>query len=229
MRGTRFVEGLTREFERIIPAHAGNSTRRRRRDRPPADHPRACGELWKCLSLLGLLAGSSPRMRGTLIIVTHTEHVDRIIPAHAGNSAKWICLRVCRSDHPRACGELSIDVDTSKTFGGSSPRMRGTLFLRVHLHVPERIIPAHAGNSVDIDDIVWRGPDHPRACGELLWRTLLRGSRIGSSPRMRGTPWYRSCPVMRLRIIPAHAGNSTYQKLPASSKSDHPRACGELR
>ena len=45
---------------------------------------------------------------------------------------------------------------------------------------------------------------------------------------MRGTPIFRDPSIVGSRIIPAHAGNSAPQGSPANSRTDHPRACGEL-
>ena len=70
---------------RFIPACAGNRRQGREGRRCPAVHPRVRGEQPEQAALLGLLAGSSPRARGT-----DGEHVvraigNRFIPACAGN------------------------------------------------------------------------------------------------------------------------------------------------
>ena len=70
----------------IIPAHAGNSDSAACPASVDADHPRACGELAVGQIHTTLLAGSSPRMRGTLGECFHQLTWCRIIPAHAGNS-----------------------------------------------------------------------------------------------------------------------------------------------
>ena len=188
-------------------------------------------------------------MRGTL--PWFAQHADsrRIIPAHAGNSALLMARAICHPDHPRACGELEADILKVEQTGGSSPRMRGTLesppvsSMRLSGSSPRmrgtpkqlsqkiaglRIIPAHAGNSAQIELESRDIPDHPRACGELVYFPPVRNVTIGSSPRMRGTleRTENSHPI--IRIIPAHAGNSgTYREQP-SYHPDHPRACGEL-
>ena len=65
MRGTRNEHGIGDVADRIIPAHAGNTTDRDRECIPPADHPRACGEHSPRPAKPGYRSGSSPRMRGT--------------------------------------------------------------------------------------------------------------------------------------------------------------------
>ena len=130
---------------RIIPAHAGNSRQ------------------------------YSPRMRGTLVHSSAVVAVRiipragmtvvsvRIIPAHAGNSRQYTLCSRRSTDHPRACGELSTVHSLQSSQYGSSPRMRGTLdstlsaVVAVHPRacgnsrqytLCDRIIPAHAGNSL---------------------------------------------------------------------------------
>ena len=46
---------------------------------------------------------------------------------------------------------------------------------------------------------------------------------------MRGTPQRRGRRQRRHRIIPAHAGNTTYVFFSSVSSRDHPRTCGEHR
>ena len=106
--------------------------------------------------------------------------------------------------------------------------MRGTPRRTACRSRPTRIIPAHAGNSLELWVTHYRKPDHPRACGELFQRTAPDDFDLGSSPRMRGTPRQRSRRPPRRRIIPAHAGNSTTHRVDHRLATDHPRACGEL-
>ena len=222
------------------------------------DHPRACGELSDSIMWTKFTNGSSPRMRGTLVLQRRRRVHHRIIPAHAGNSPSVRWSQTSSPDHPRACGELSSLKMPTKPESGSSPRMRGT-----PQHLPSvsqwsRIIPAHAGNSLERPLLMhvagaYPRPDHPRACGELSPGRPVRLRPTGSSPRMRGTHGRdRPCPRVTLRIIPAHAGNALSaasitsfrlriipahagnsglpdrQRPHAEAPSDHPRACGEL-
>ena len=66
--------------------------------------------------------------------------------------------------------------------------MRGKLISHLRFLLDERIIPAHAGQT--LGSVFYEGcsTDHPRACGANNytaddWRQLY-----GSSPRMRGKP-----------------------------------------
>ena len=89
------------------------------------------------------------------------------------------------------------------------------------------IIPAYAGNTLDVH---WSSPfvrDHPRVCGEHV-RDWRGGVRLGgSSPRMRGTRARRGHSGHGIGIIPAYAGNTNVWPFAAFLHRDHPRVCGE--
>ena len=110
-------------------------------------------------------------------------------------------------DHPRACGEHMRADNSTPHNGGSSPRMRGTQPPSAHADQGRRIIPAHAGNTKNMED---------------YWNT-----GVGSSPRMRGTLVRVLDRDARIGIIPAHAGNTLNRLTANISIRDHPRACGE--
>ena len=110
---------------------------------------------------------------------------------------------------------------------GAPPRVRGEVPLHRRYQTRLGRTPARAGRSQC-------GPGrrcprwaHPRACGE---KRIRRGSRcltIGAPPRVRG----EACPLTtcgRLRRrTPARAGRSWTPAPPSSTRSAHPRACGE--
>ena len=212
MRGTRIprLQGLA--SRRIIPAHAGNSASSRRATGDQPDHPRACGELECDIWVEQAVTGSSPRMRGTRRTVRRQVGFDRIIPAHAGNSARSAVSRDRAPDHPRACGELLYNRLLRSNSDGSSPRMRGTRIAHEIFRRDPRIIPAHAGNSLAKTSNPNPLTDHPRACGELDRKHVGRRLEAGSSPRMRGTHPSDLADLVPSRIIPAHAGNSVTPK-----------------
>ena len=55
------------------------------------------------------------------------------------------------------------------------------------------------------------------------------GSRLGSSPRMRGSLSLVAAACALFGIIPAHAGLTLIHHLVSSFRRDHPRACGAHR
>ena len=85
--------------------------------------------------------------------------------------------------------------------------MRGALFSAPASTSSERIIPADAGSTAPWSDAPSSPSDHPRGCGEHMYRPLMSPSSAGSSPRMRG--------ALRLYIWPC------------APRQDHPRGCGE--
>ena len=68
--------------------------------------------------------------------------------------------------------------------------------------------------------------DHPRACGANAVTRAPASRPCGSSPRMRGKRRIVDTRHNRLRIIPAHAGQTKSKRVRAFSMPDHPRACG---
>ena len=226
MRGKR-VEQLSKDDGgRIIPAHAGQTGTRSSGSGPASDHPRACGaNLGETGQRLDR-TGSSPRMRGKRKAEVLSNALDRIIPAHAGQTARMASSAWLRPDHPRACGANPEHVGVVVAVHGSSPRMRGkhsSLFLAFHFI---RIIPAHAGQTVGRLAVVPASTDHPRACGANMGTHSLAAERTGSSPRMRGKLGHGLQRGRLSRIIPAHAGQTRSWSASSTTRTDHPRACG---
>ena len=126
MRGTLQNAIEIRVGAGIIPAYAGNTTSYHlfRRDR--RDHPRVCGEHPVTTPDSDTVAGSSPRMRGTLPLQSNPAKDGGIIPAYAGNTRPRPSMASTTRDHPRVCGEHPSLKPYSASFAGSSPRMRGT-------------------------------------------------------------------------------------------------------
>ncbi|KAB7789963.1 hypothetical protein F7D09_1513 [Bifidobacterium leontopitheci] len=127
MRGTRREVELRTLDLGIIPAYAGNTSSMRHSGPRPWDHPRVCGEHDVVDDPFGAVAGSSPRMRGTLKSMPRYQLTAGIIPAYAGNT-RYPRDRATRyRDHPRVCGEHHVTRGKRRESRGSSPRMRGTL------------------------------------------------------------------------------------------------------
>ena len=153
---------------RFIPACAGNSSRQDHPGPSRTVHPRVCGEQFFWQSATGPVVGSSPRVRGTAALRSGCDRGNRFIPACAGNSRAG--LRQCRrcAVHPRVCGEQFgpwFDLDV---VGGSSPRVRGTAQVCHPAAFQKRFIPACAGNSAPLMDLVTYVTVHPRVCGEQI-------------------------------------------------------------
>ena len=172
------------------------------------DHPRVCGEHSRVMKSRSNCGGSSPRMRGTPIACRILSAPAGIIPAYAGNTARYRNLRKLYWDHPRVCGEHHMPFPQQSGPAGSSPRMRGTLNYPSGDAEAAGIIPAYAGNtSIEHRKRRWNW-DHPRVCGEHMVSRSLAMASLGSSPRMRGTLFLAGVDGDDLGIIPAYAGNT---------------------
>ena len=110
---------------------------------------------------------------------------------------------------------------------GSSPRVRGKLFVRYFTWTRWRLIPACAGKTKAFYGVHFLSPAHPRVCGENSALKCLCVVVIGSSPRVRGK--HRSMAVFEkiLRLIPACAGKTIGKMFTLRVGTAHPRVCGE--
>ena len=204
----------------------------------PEEHPRVCGENVVIASDRRAALGTSPRMRGKLLLRRYHQIEWRNIPAYAGKtmsprphqSGLAEHPRVCgetlhsssaialSSEHPRVCGENLVSVKTPGYGIGTSPRMRGKLFLRLRFTLLERNIPAYAGKTAFCCTTESKLSEHPRVCGENSPTLRPRCGWIGTSPRMRGKRMWRLDSLLGPRNIPAYAGKTTAGISPSTSK-----------
>ena len=168
MRGTLRTGKRRHVTGGIIPAYAGNTNASLASMLSARDHPRVCGDHFSPTVGESTKMGSSPRMRGTLILRHHGKANSGIIPAYAGNTRAETTSDYYNWDHPRVCGEHAAVLMLRMVCLGSSPRMRGTP--RIH-HIGALrggIIPAYAGNTCVQSTPPPVSRDHPRVCGEHL-------------------------------------------------------------
>ena len=111
----------------IIPACAGNTSAGAMPVPSRTDHPRVCGEHPAMVCTTPAAPGSSPRVRGTHLLICDCVRVRGIIPACAGNTMPMFSPWRKPRDHPRVCGEHDIQLTVTQCAPGSSPRVRGTL------------------------------------------------------------------------------------------------------
>ena len=126
VRGTARSADRGGENLRFIPACAGNGGRRFRVLLVRAVHPRVCGERSEPASASGVRPGSSPRVRGTVVLEHDPGPAGRFIPACAGNGGFRRTSGHWQAVHPRVCGERQYAGSPETMIGGSSPRVRGT-------------------------------------------------------------------------------------------------------
>ena len=210
MRGTGGRRCSQYRARRFIPACAGNSAGDPGNYSWGAVHPRVCGEQSADTTYPILKSGSSPRVRGTERIFSCHTHCQRFIPACAGNSLQSIPARLHQTVHPRVCGEQAIRTAPRNPDAGSSPRVRGTVFTADFVFKVKRFIPACAGNRPGAGHLIAAEPVHPRVCGEQFVSDVRRDLLPGSSPRVRGTAHCQDHATVKMRFIPACAGNRRY-------------------
>ena len=109
----------------IIPACAGSTRCHGGGQASFWDHPRMCGEHLDGESVPVSSKGSSPHVRGALVIVFTFRVDEGIIPACAGSTRPRRGEREDARDHPRMCGEHEADEDAETAETGSSPHVRG--------------------------------------------------------------------------------------------------------
>ena len=131
------------------------------------------------------------------------------------------------TDHPRVRGEHTLRELHRKRQDGSSPRARGTPVAADPQLFCMRIIPACAGNTRLPARKSRVRADHPRVRGEHEEIYGVGQAPYGSSPRARGTRLTMDIAGLRVRIIPACAGNTSAARWNITAESDHPRVRGE--
>ena len=207
-RGTLDRYSCFRDFNRFIPAYAGNARPRAICRRRQAVHPRIRGERPKLPTIMKQATGSSPHTRGTRPDGCCTGGLGRFIPAYAGNARERSSDARPETVHPRIRGERDCAGPAIPMRIGSSPHTRGTPRLRHRPDVPQRFIPAYAGNAqarAGLDRLL---PVHPRIRGEREFLQHHQATGEGSSPHTRGTPRPASGNHHDRRFIPAYAGNA---------------------
>ena len=146
-------------------------------------------------------------MRGKLFVVRNTIPLFRITPAGAGKTSHVRTVDSPSKDHPRRCGENSLNEADCSDAPGSPPQVRGKPSRRLTVSRSSWITPAGAGKTRSQRTRRRSRWDHPRRCGENSYAVTRFSSILGSPPQVRGKP---SSPVTSV-----------------NPPQDHPRRCGE--
>ena len=147
MRGKHETELARHDRHGITPADAGKTFFVCRTTVLHEDHPRGCGENSALVTIVMLLLGSPPRMRGKQLRFGLWCPATRITPADAGKTCVAAQARVIHRDHPRGCGENLLKRANLSAALGSPPRMRGKLQQCRRFPISARITPADAGKT----------------------------------------------------------------------------------
>ena len=158
----------------LIPACAGQTRPSSLARTARRAHPRVCGADLMSACLMETAYGSSPRVRGRRHHVSTAETRHGLIPACAGQTDAALFHESVQRAHPRVCGADGFRCAPRGGAGGSSPRVRGRLKLRIKARVLEGLIPACAGQT-GVEHLC-RGCDwaHPRVCGADDGRMFAR-------------------------------------------------------
>ena len=147
LRGTPKSERLIQYDIRFIPVLTGNTLGAIVVHGQQAVHPRAYGEHPCARQLSHVVRGSSPCLRGTLLIQQRHVNDRRFIPVLTGNTNLSAVSHGSITVHPRAYGEHDDDRFTVLRWCGSSPCLRGTRLTTI-IGVPlHRFIPVLTGNT----------------------------------------------------------------------------------
>ena len=186
-RGTVGEELSRVRGRRFIPADAGNGSTPSRRAVRDSVHPHGRGERTGAKRVAAFIGGSSPRTRGTVSTDPADARDRRFIPADAGNGRSAGSRPTPCPVHPRGRGERRARSVVIGRLSGSSPRTRGTVFVRNAAQALGRFIPADAGNGERRRRRRSVPTVHPRGRGERAASIRSASITSGSSPRTRGT------------------------------------------
>ena len=169
-----------------------------------------------------------PRSRGenpqeNLGTTTHAW----LIPAHAGKTKTSGEMSATPAAHPRSRGENVKCQGLPTVRVGSSPLTRGKRPVSGSGSSSRGLIPAHAGKTTVSGDRAHERRAHPRSRGENRDGVLKSMSIGGSSPLTRGKPPEDGSLTGALRLIPAHAGKTSWGPTWGRCCTAHPRSRGE--
>ena len=246
-RGKPDWRRVRRVDDRLIPAQAGKTRRRRAPSSASPAHPRSRRE--NLAYQIGELYwfGSSPLTQGKRRRASSEIRVDGLIPAHErktstrGNcpSATWdhprsagktwcASARPQRSRvHPRSRRENVSIVSPPSLSAGSSPLTRGKHGLRASVRENAGLIPAHAGKTRLSAWHPSRPWAHPRSRGENLPLVFLCTLWWGSSPLTRGKRRHNPATTAVVGLIPTHAGSTSWMQGSRPTCGAHPHSRGE--
>ena len=226
-RGKLDRRGCLKALAGLIPAHAGKTRAWPTASRRCWAHPRSRGENRHRRHELLDIRGSSPLTRGKRVY--GGDALDRLglIPAHAGKTRGHCWFTFSSRAHPRSRGENRSVRQGAGALRGSSPLTRGKRVVDLSSELSDRLIPAHAGKTGSRSTCAVFTPAHPRSRGENGWVDLERIADSGSSPLTRGKHESVNERSDDERLIPAHAGKTSYKACASETAAAHPRSRGE--
>jgi len=190
-----------------IPACAGEPPDAAGAGLPQGVYPRVCGGAVGMIVVGAIVAGLSPRVRGSLARIRHQSNCWGSIPACAGEPCPARPWRTLPGVYPRVCGGARVD---------PLPRRGGRV----------GSIPACAGEPGRRRGARRRIRVYPRVCGGASASRSAGVRQSGLSPRVRGSPHVRPAGLLPVGSIPACAGEPGRAAWTRSRVRVYPRVCG---
>ena len=172
------------------------------------------------------MKGLSPRVRGNRCRRIPTLRTSRSIPACAGEPHSRQERGPHRWVYPRVCGGTLMSRWTLSTQSGLSPRVRGNLYVVAFWFLPERSIPACAGEPCPGTSSLLDPWVYPRVCGGTIRIAAAVAGAHGLSPRVRGNLAIRCDWQWSAGSIPACAGEPSPVLSHFVISWVYPRVCG---
>ena len=190
-------------------------------------HPRSHGENAVAARMDRQQIGSSPLTRGKREYITARARDWGLIPAHAGKTSSEPLSLASRPAHPHSRRENRPMTIVRPIHTDSSPLTRGKRIRLASTRSHFRLIPAHAGKT--LEKTLAREPSgaHPRSRGENISSRSAIWFLRGSSPLTRGKPSGTKNGTGFSGLIPAHAGKTDRYPRRHPRQPAHPRSRGE--
>ena len=165
VRGNLSLNPLPSDWNRSIPASAGEPSGHPGGRRQGQVYPRECGgTVFLSVHQLSFL-GLSPRVRGNPTLSLLRLNSRRSIPASAGEPLVPLGLSKRGWVYPRECGGTGAYSTHSRLLSGLSPRVRGNRLSPDLCEPDTRSIPASAGEPL-VYSLRQTIPEvYPRECG----------------------------------------------------------------
>ena len=160
-------------------------------------------------------------------MIRFNPYALRFIPAGAGNTVPKSSHTGASTVYPRWRGEHAESMHNFDRENGLSPLARGTQKDIRSPALPNRFIPAGAGNTSRCRSCSGSGPVYPRWRGDHHRYPIVIRPAPGLSPLARGTHRHATDHASGLRFIPAGAGNTCGLLFLYSSVPVYPRWRGE--
>ncbi len=160
-------------------------------------------------------------------MIRFNPYALRFIPAGAGNTVPKSSHTGASTVYPRWRGEHAESMHNFDRENGLSPLARGTQKDIRSPALPNRFIPAGAGNTSRCRSCSGSGPVYPRWRGEHHRYPIVIRPAPGLSPLARGTPAGFCSYIPPFRFIPAGAGNMLFATQHGNKPPVYPRWRGE--